>query len=150
MLRHQILNHKFRIILTIPLVLLLVLIRAYEDILFYDPFLMYFKTDYNNLPMPELDGVKLFFGLFSRYFLNTTLSLAIIYILFKDIVAIKFSILLYVAFFVILIIALYSVIYCFDETNKMALFYIRRFLIQPIFLLLFLPAFYFQLQTSKN
>lgn len=150
MLRHQILNHKFRIILTIPLVLLLVLIRAYEDKLFYDPFLMYFKTDYNNLPMPELDGVKLFFGLFSRYFLNTTLSLAIIYILFKDIVAIKFSILLYVAFFVILIIALYSVIYCFDETNKMALFYIRRFLIQPIFLLLFLPAFYFQLQTSKN
>ncbi|MFM9825999.1 exosortase F system-associated membrane protein [Flavobacterium sp.] len=150
MLRHQILSHKFRILLTIPLVFLLVLIRGFEDELFYDPFLMYFKTDYNNLPLPELEGVKLFFGLFSRYILNTMLSLAIIYVLFRDIVAIKFSILLYVAFFVILIIALYSVIYCFDETNKMALFYIRRFLIQPILLLLFLPAFYFQLQSSKN
>jgi exosortase F-associated protein len=127
-----------------------VLIRGFEDKLFYDPFLMYFKTDYNNLPLPELDGIKLFFGLFSRYFLNTILSLVIIYILFRDIVAIKFSILLYAAFFVILIIALYSVIYCFDETNKMTLFYIRRFLIQPIFLLLFLPAFYYQLQTTKD
>jgi exosortase F-associated protein len=127
-----------------------VLIRGFEDRLFYDPFLMYFKTDYNNLPLPEFDVIKLFFGLFHRYFLNTMLSLAIIYILFKDIVAIKFCILLYAVFFVILIIALYSVIFCFDETNKMALFYVRRFLIQPIFLLLFLPAFYFQLQSSKN
>ncbi len=150
MLRHQILNHKFRIVVTIPFILLLILIRAYEDKLFYDPFLMYFKTDYYNLPIPEIDGIKLFFGLVSRYFLNTVLSLAIIYVLFKDIVAIKFSILLYAAFFVLLITALYLAIYCFDETNKMALFYIRRFLIQPILLLLFLPAFYFQLQTPKN
>jgi exosortase F-associated protein len=29
----------------------------------------------------------------------------------------------------------------------MILFYIRRFLIQPIFLLLFLPAFYYQKQN---
>lgn len=150
MLRHQILNHKFRIVLTIPFMLLLVLVRAYEDKLFYDPFLLYFKTDYNNLPFPEIDGIKLFFGLVSRYFLNTVLSLAIIYVLFKDIVAVKFSVLLYIAFFVLLILGLYLVIFCFDQPNKMVLFYIRRFLIQPIFLLLFLPAFYFQLQASKN
>ncbi len=150
MLRHQILSHKLRILLTIPFVLLLVLIRVYEYNLFYDPFLDYFKTDYYNLPLPEIDGIKLFLGLISRYFLNTILSLVIIFVLFKDITAIKFSILLYAFFFVILIFALFSVIYFVDEPNKMALFYIRRFLIQPIFLLLFLPAFYFQFQTSKN
>ena len=32
----------------------------------------------------------------------------------------------------------------FGETNKMNLFYIRRFIIQPIFLILFIPAFYYQ------
>ena len=150
MLTQQILNHKLRIAFTIPILLLLVLIRAYEDSLFYDPFLDYFKIDYFNLPLPEIDGVKLFFGLAFRYFLNTVLSLGIIYILFKDISAIKFSIILYTVFFVMLIIALYVVIYSFGEINKMVLFYIRRFLIQPIFLLLFLPAFYYQLQSSKN
>ncbi len=150
MLTQQILNHKLRIAFTIPILLLLVLIRAYEDSLFYDPFLDYFKTDYFNLPLPEIDGLKLFFGLAFRYFLNTVLSLGIIYILFKDISAIKFSIILYSVFFVMLIIALYVVIYSFGEINKMVLFYIRRFLIQPIFLLLFLPAFYYQFQSSKN
>ena len=150
MLTQQILNHKLRIAFTIPILLLLVLIRAYEDSLFYDPFLDYFKADYFNLPLPEIDGLKLFFGLAFRYFLNTVLSLGIIYILFKDISAIKFSIILYTVFFVMLIIALYVVIYSFGEIDKMVLFYIRRFLIQPIFLLLFLPAFYYQFQSSKN
>jgi exosortase F-associated protein len=150
MLLQHLQNHKFRIAATLVLVLLLVLIRVYEDQLFYDPFLLYFKTDYFNSPLPEINGVKLFFGLFSRYFLNTSLSLAIIYVLFKDTKALQFSIFLYAVFFVILVIALYVMIYCLEETHKIALFYVRRFLIQPLFLLLFLPAFYFQLQNTKN
>ena len=144
----KLLNHKVRIALAIILVLFLVLIRAYEDRLFYDPFLNYFKADYYNLPLPEIENVYLFFGLFFRYFLNTVLSLAIIYVLFKDIEAVKFASILYLVFFVILVVAFFFVLSFFGETNKMALFYIRRFLIQPIFLLLFLPAFYYQKQKN--
>jgi len=144
----KLLNHKVRILLATLLVLLLVLIRAYEDVLFYDPFLNYFKADYYNLPLPEIENVCLFFGLLFRYFLNTVLSLAIIYVLFKDIEAVKFASILYLAFFIILVIAFFFVFSFFGETNKMALFYIRRFLIQPIFLLLFLPAFYYQKQNN--
>ena len=126
------------------LVLLLVLVRAYEDALFYDPFLDYFKSDYNNLPLPETDFLKLFFGLFFRYFLNSIISLAIIYVLFKKIEEIKFASLLYLVFFVIFVVAFFFALSTFGETNKMGLFYIRRFLIQPIFLLLFIPSFYYQ------
>jgi exosortase F-associated protein len=144
----KLLNHKVRILLATLLVLLLVLIRAYEDVLFYDPFLNYFKEDYYNLPLPEIDNVQLLFGLFLRYFLNTVLSLAIIYVLFKDIEAVKFASILYLVFFIILVVAFFFVFSFFGETNKMALFYIRRFLIQPIFLLLFLPAFYYQKQNN--
>ena len=147
-MRKQLLNHKLRIVLAMILVLLLVLIRTYEDSLFYDPFLDYFKTDYYNLPLPEMNNIQLFFGLVFRYFLNTFISLAIIYVLFKDIEAVKFASILYFIFFVILILTLFFVIYFFGETNKMTLFYIRRFLIQPIFLLLFLPAFYYQKQNE--
>ena len=75
-------NHKVRIALALLFVVALVLIRAYEDSLFYDPFLDYFKGDYYNLPIPEIDNLQLIFGFFFRYFLNTALSLAIIYVLF--------------------------------------------------------------------
>jgi len=140
----KILNHKVRIALALLFVILLVLIRAYEDSLFYDPFLNYFKTDYYNLSLPKTDNLKLFFGLIFRYFLNTTLSLAIIYVLFKDIEAVKFASVLYLLFFIILIIGFFFVLFYIGETNKMTLFYVRRFIIQPIFLLLFLPALYYQ------
>jgi len=143
----KLLNHKVRIALSMVLVLMLVLIRAYEDSLFYDPFLNYFKTDYYNLPLPEIDNLQLFFGLFFRYFLNTLLSLAIVYVLFKDVEAVKFASILYLIFFVILVIIFFFVLFYIGETNKMTLFYVRRFIIQPIFLLLFLPAFYYQKQN---
>ena len=140
----KLLNNKGRILLLITLLLLLVLIRAFEESLFYDPFLNYFKRNYNNIPIPKIETFPLFFGLLFRYLLNSMLSLAIIFVLFKDIEAIRFASFVYLLFFIILISLFFIVLFYFGETNKMTLFYIRRFLIQPIFLLLFLPAFYYQ------
>lgn len=141
-------NHKIRIALALLLIGLLVLIRAFEDSLFYDPFLDYFKGQYYNLPLPKIENIQLILGFFFRYFLNTALSLALIYIMFKDIDAVKFASVLYLIFFVILLAAFFFILLNNGETHKMALFYIRRFLIQPIFLLLFLPAFYYQKQKN--
>jgi exosortase F-associated protein len=36
------------------------------------------------------------------------------------------------------------VVHFLDKENNFVLFYIRRFLIQPLFLLLFIPAFFYQ------
>lgn len=129
------------------LVLLLVLVRAFENTLFYDPYLTYFKMDYTNLPLPATDGFQLFLGLFFRYTLNTIISLAIIYIAFKDTDLTKFAFFLYLVFFIILIVAFFLVQSYYGE-SKMMIFYIRRFLIQPLFLLLFLPAFFYQKQNK--
>ena len=143
----EIRNNKLRFLFIFLSLIGLVCVRFFEDVLFYDPFLNYFKTDYYNLSLPEIDNLQLFFGLFFRYFLNTSLSLAIIYVLFKDIDAVKFASVLYLIFFVILVVIFFFVLFYFGETNKMSLFYLRRFIIQPIFLLLFLPAFYYQKQN---
>jgi len=141
-------NHKVRIALAMLFVIILVLVRAFEDNLFYDPFLNYFKSDYNNLPLPEINNLYLFIGLLFRYFLNSILSLAIIYVLFKDLQGLKFASMMYVILFVILVIVLFCTLSFFGSDNKMVLFYIRRFLIQPIFLLLFVCAFYYQKQNG--
>ena len=140
-------NLKLRIALAMLFVIMLVLVRTYEDSLFYDPFLNYFKSDYNNLPLPEINNLNLFIGLLFRYFLNSIFSLAIIYVLFKDRQGLKFASMMYVILFVILVIIFFCTLSFFREENNMVLFYIRRFLIQPIFLLLFLSAFYYQKQN---
>jgi exosortase F-associated protein len=142
-------NHKIRVGSALIFVVFLALIRAYEDQLFYDPFLTYFKLNYYNLPLPEVDFLSLYANLTLRFVLNSLISLAIIFILFKDKDAIQFASFLYLLFYIILIIAFFGLLYYKGETDKMALFYIRRFLIQPLFLLLFLPAFYFQQQKSN-
>jgi exosortase F-associated protein len=145
----KLLKNKGRLALLLLFFTLLAAIRAYEDILFYDPFLDYFKTNYIFLLLPKIDSLQLFLGFLFRYFLNTILSLAMIYTLYKDVDMIKFASGLYLILFLILVAAFFFVFSYFGEANKMGLFYIRRFLIQPIFLLLFVPAFYYQKQMKR-
>jgi len=141
---NKLLQNKTTIFGVIMLVSLLVLIRAFEGQLFYDPFLIYFEGDYINLPLPEFDNFKLFLGLSFRFLLNSTLSLGILYFLFKDKGMIAFSSILYLFLFVILMVAFFCMLHFFKNQENLLLFYVRRFLIQPLFLILFVPAFYYQ------
>lgn len=137
-------KHKFRISLLFLSLFGLIFIRSFESQLFYDPFLAFFKLEYQNKSLPEFDGISLFFGLFFRYSLNTLVSLGIIYLLFKQLPLVRFAMLLYTIFFVVLIVLFFGLLYFSNEPDYLILFYIRRFLIQPIFLVLFIPAFYYQ------
>lgn len=136
------------VFLIILCVLALAFIRFFEDTLFYDPFLKYFKNDYLNLPFPDYNGIGLFFSLLFRYVLNTSLSIAVIYFLFKDISLTKFASVLYLVLFLILILMFFVIVLFFDEKSNFILFYVRRFIVQPLFLVLFIPAFYFQKKHS--
>ena len=142
------LNNKLRFVLFLSLVVLLMLVRAFENQLFYDPFLDFFKKDFTMLRLPNFDSTQLFFGLLFRYSLNTAFSLGIIYIFFKDLTMLHFSFILYLFFFMILIVAFFCITYLDSGHYNWLLFYIRRFLIQPIFVLLFVPGFYYQKQKN--
>lgn len=146
----QLLKNKKKVAQISFLVLLLILIRAFENTLFYDPFLNYFKSEYTNLPFPEISVVKLFLSLGFRFYLNSVISLFLLYVIFNDGKMVKFSILLYMILGSILMISFFFVLNFFGEESKMTLFYIRRFIIQPIFILLFIPAFYYQKQIRKS
>lgn len=125
------------------LVVLLILVRVYEDVLFYDPYLIFFQNDYLYIDSPRREVFKVLVFTAWRYFINTAISLGILYLLFNDKGIVKFSALIYIGAFVILISAyLYFIINPRQEDYYM-FFNIRRFLIQPIFLLLLVPAFYY-------
>ncbi len=140
-------TNKRKVLLLIGCAFGIVLIRLFEDQLFYDPFLQFFKQDFKNKTLPNFDVVKLFFGILFRYSLNTIFSLAILYLLFPQRSLLKFSTQLFILFFVVLSL-LFFVLLFFFTPDYMILFYLRRFLIQPLLLILFIPAFYYQ-QLSK-
>ena len=131
-------------------IILLVLIRGFEDILFYDPLLDFFKTDYFLQSIPSMNLISLFSNIVFRYLLNTFFSLLILWLLFKDRGIIKVSIFIYFVFF-ILVFSVFAYMIYFGDTGcqNTLLFYIRRFLIQPILLLVLLPAFFFQKSKSR-
>ncbi|PWH84363.1 exosortase F system-associated protein [Algibacter marinivivus] len=136
--------HKItKYILLSVLVLLLILIRFYEDVLFYDPYLTFFENDYLYIDSPRREVAKLVGFTTLRYVMNTIISLVILFLVFKDKSIIKFSIFIYgIAFIILMLFYLYFVINPKQEDYYL-FFNIRRFLIQPIFLILLLPAFYY-------
>jgi len=125
------------------LVLLLIAVRFFESKFFYDPFLPFFKGDFFLKPIPELNNWLLLTSFLIRFTINSLLSIAIIYCLFLDIKYIKFLSMVYLVLFVVLVIGFYFFLYVYF-IDWQVVFYIRRFLIQPLFLIFFIPALLFQ------
>jgi exosortase F-associated protein len=140
----QILRNKLTIIVLLIALTLLAFLRIFESELFYDPFISFFKLEFYHKELPFFYQGKLFLNFLYRYFLNSTISLVIIYFLFKEKQLLKFSIYLYTIFFIILIVCFFGYLNYAKNPDFLFLFYIRRFLIQPILLVLFVPAFYYQ------
>lgn len=139
-----------RIFLIVVLFLMLILIRAVVQPYFYDPLLDYFKHDYLNAAIPELDFGAYFLNIFYRYFLNSVISLAIIFLVFYDMKSLYFSIKFYVLMFAVLSLMLFVLLKFNVTQNYLLTFYVRRFLIQPLFVFILLPAFYYQKLKAKN
>ena len=134
---------RYRIIEIGLLILMLAAIRYFEEDIFYDPLIDFFKSDYLLGIIPPMDMAKLMFNLTLRYFLNTAISLAIIYIGFRDLNILKFSAILYGFLYVMATAVFIFLVLNIEREHYLALFYVRRFLIHPLFLLILLPAFYY-------
>ncbi|MCK0179076.1 exosortase F system-associated protein [Flavobacteriaceae bacterium S0862] len=136
--------HKWiKYIIIFGLVVLLALVRYFEDYLFYDPYLQFFENDYLYIDSPRREALKLTLFTTLRYVLNTVISLGILFVVFKDKSVVKFSVIIYgIAYLFLLAAFLYFVINPKKEEYYL-FFNIRRFLIQPLILVVLLPAFYY-------
>ncbi len=132
-----------RYILIFVSILALAMIRFFEDDLFYDPYLQFFKNDYLYIDSPRRETFKLALFTSMRYWINSLISLAVLYWVFLEKSIVKFSAIIYaIAFAVLIAIFLYFVINPSQEDYYL-FFNFRRFLIQPLILLILLPAFYY-------
>lgn len=125
------------------LFILLALIRWFENELFYDPYLSFFHNDYLYMDSPRQEVFKLVVNTSFRYFLNTIISLLILYAFFKEKSLITFSSIIYLVSFIVLIMCYLYFVLDPKQENYYIFFNLRRFLIQPVILLLLFPAFYY-------
>ena len=133
-----------RICLIAVLLIALAAVRYFQEELFYDPLVQFFYSDYKTADLPEMLRGKLMLNLAYRFVLNTVLSLFILGLTFRSRSVVQFSALIYLVAFILLMSVFYYQMLHYKPGHYMMLFYTRRFLIQPILLLVLLPAFYFQ------
>lgn len=146
----KLLQNKKSALYIVLLLVLFVAIRAFESVLFYDPLLIYYKLDFQNCAFPAVDNLKLILNLAFRYFLNAVLSVLLLWVLFKDKSLVRFTSVLFIILLLFLLLLFLSVLYLDANNSKMLLFYIRRFIIQPIFILIFIPAFWYQKNNNHK
>jgi len=136
-------NKWVKYILVFVLVLLLALIRYFEDSLFYDPYLQFFENDYLYIDSPRQEALKLVIFTTLRYVLNSVISIVILYVIFKSRSIVKFSAIIYGIAYLFLLAAFLFFVISPKQEDYYLFFNIRRFLIQPLILVVLLPAFYY-------
>lgn len=128
----------------------LVAIRMLEEQLFYDPFLQYFHEADKNAVFPDFEWTKLIVSYIFRFLLNLFFSVMIIYFMFKNkIWTFHAAVLIAIVFVITLPIYLYCIHTRF-EVGYLFSFYMRRFVIQPLTLLLVIPLFYYRKEILKK
>ncbi|MET3535476.1 exosortase F system-associated membrane protein [Chryseobacterium limigenitum] len=136
--------------LVITGVLGLIGVRALEDTIFYDPFLNYFHEANKNIPFPDFEWGRLIVGHLFRFILNLFFSCVIIHFIFKNKEwTIQGAFLITIIFLITFPIYLYCISDRF-EIGYLFSFYMRRFVIQPLILLLIIPLFYYRKQMGER
>lgn len=143
-------NKTTRIILISLLLLALIAVRGFVSPFFYDPLHEYFKNDYLYTSIPSIEFGSYFFHLFLRFTLNTLLSLAIIKLFFNSKPILIFAVKFYIIIFILFGLQLFFLLKFELSKGYILVFYLRRFLIHPLFLFILVPAiFYQQKRLSK-
>lgn len=131
-------------------VLGLVGIRMVEQQLFYDPFLEYFHIANKNAKFPDFDWIRLILNHFFRFSLNLILSALVIHFIFQNR---KWTVQAVVLMLIIFAFTFPIYLYCIHtkfEIGYLFSFYMRRFVIQPLILLLIIPLFYYRKQIQSQ
>ncbi len=143
-------NKRLRILLLILGFVSLIFVRFFSNKFLEDPLQLFFEEKSMRDMLPKLN----FWDLFQRnsllFFINEGISLFIIFLFFRDKNILKFAFWFYKIAFIVLSIAFFILLSLENPDYNRILFYTRRFLIHPIFLLVLLPAFYFQKKNEES
>ena len=122
----------------------LVGVRMVEGELFYDPFQQYLHLASKHAPFPDFNWLPLILNYLFRFGLNLLLSAAVVFLIFKNK---QWTLQAVVLMLIVFAITFPIYLYCIQtqfEIGYLFSFYMRRFVIQPLILLLIIPLFYYR------
>lgn len=125
-------------------------VRIYEDTLFYDPFLSYFKGILSNETWPVYDEKKLLFFHGLRCLLNTQFSLLILQALFNNTTWTKQGALFMLGGYFFIFLCYWLGLQQLKEKGLLLIFNLRKFILHPLFLLLIIPVYYHRKKGNKS
>jgi len=131
------------------MVVMLAGVRFFQHYVFYDPLDDYFHTNFQAMPIPDMNNMLLILSNALRYLINGVLSVGILWMLFKSKSYIKASLWVYLFAFVLLNVVFLITLQFEVSLSKMALFYTRRFIIHPLLLFVLVAGGFF-LQSKKK
>jgi exosortase F-associated protein len=144
------LNKTITVVLIVISLLGLASVRLLEKVLFYNPFLAYYKSKFQLQSLPDLDeGLYLISAVF-RFGINLFFTVSIVWLLYKSKEFVKATLWVHLFSFIILLAAFFILVIIDDEWVKMTLFNVRWFLIHPILLFILVPGFYFMSKTKGS
>lgn len=119
-------------------------VRMMGDRLFYDPFLDYFHLANKDAVFPDFVWFKLVLNYLFRFLLNLILSAVVVHFIFRNKQwTVQAMVLMLIVFAITFPLYLYAISTKF-EIGYLFSFYMRRFVIQPLSLLLIIPMFYYR------
>lgn len=130
-----------RVLLGIMCLTGLFAVRHFEVALFYDPLKAFFNGAYQTQALPAMNWLNWGLSIVGRYCINAILSLSLLKLIFRKNSIVQFSAILYGIGFVVFMSLLIVFVYYYNPGDYRALFYVRRFLIHPLLLLLLIPSF---------
>lgn len=141
-------NSSVRILFIVVLLGLLVVLRMFAADWFYDPLDAFFKGQYQGRPLPELATAKLLAVMALRFWITAAITVGVIHLWFGNRSKTRLSFLVLAVAFILFFTAFWVLI-VLKQPPLEGLFYIRRFLIQPLILILLIPAFYYEMSNSN-
>lgn len=127
----------------------LISVRMVEGQIFYDPFQAFFHLANKHAPFPNFNWTPLILNYLFRFGLNLILSAAVVYFIFKNK---QWTLQAIVLMLIVFAITFPLYLYCIHtkfEIGYLFSFYMRRFVIQPLILLLIIPLFYYRKHVQK-
>lgn len=127
----------------------LVLVYVFQRVLFYDPFqdLVYQPGQFNEI---SINHSKYIFGKISRYILNDGFALMIIWGLFQNKKYLRFAVIIFMIGLLILLPIYITLSLMYYETIHTFLNHLHRLVLNPVLMMLLIPAFYYQNRVNPQ
>lgn len=127
--------------------IVLVLVYLFQREWFYSGF---YDTGASSDKVPDFDPLKFFISKYTRFLINDTMALGILWSLFYEKKYMNFAFAVFLVEAIVLMPFYITGVIWFWDSLRWFLSHLHRLVVNPFFMMLLIPAFYYQKNSSAR